>query len=143
MSDHKEPVYRIPVRSLLRETYNPMTRRIWGNDPFTAREVKRFIKEKRFETKQWCSPGSKNNSNIQQEPVDTDWHIARVAHLAVNKQEHPIVLMVSWWHVEICDGHHRLAAAITRKDKYINVSYDGIVDEFFRRFRSAEEITNG
>ena len=141
-----EPVYQIPVRSLLNAVGNPMTEQVWSNDRFTAREVKRFIKEKRFELGQWCSLNSTGKmyelENDDDEDVNmTDWHIARIAYMTVNKQTQPIDIHVNCYGLALLnDGNHRFAAAIVRKDKYIQIIVDGFIDVFFKVFRSAKEI---
>jgi DNA-binding XRE family transcriptional regulator len=71
--------------------------------------------------------------------------LTRIAYMVVNKQDHPICLEIKCpaigiYTSGIYDGNHRFAAAIVRKDKKINVTFVGGVDEFHQMFRSAKEV---
>ena len=67
-------------------------------------------------------------------------HSARIAYLVINKDTKPIELDVGcpssgYYSTEfVPDGNHRLAAAIFRKDKTIEVDYGGEVEYFNHLF---------
>jgi len=113
----------------------------WGVDPLTrlgiTRAVNRLRAQKHFrggkpmEGPCWAQKGSKR--------ARRRWHIERVAWLVVNGWEDPIEIDVGvaflgccpdW---VVCDGNHRLAAAIYRGDKTILASCGGwqdAIDEY-------------
>jgi hypothetical protein len=61
-----------------------------------------------------------------------DWDSQRVAYLVVNRDPWPIGIDVTSpdgsWIIE--DGFHRLAAAIYRRDRTIQVSLSGFIDGY-------------
>ena len=67
-------------------------------------------------------------------------HAARIAYLVINPDFKPIeidvgipgICDIDWF---IMDGSHRLAAAIYRKDKFINADVSGSVDLAKRLFK--------
>ncbi|NJO58763.1 MAG: hypothetical protein HC836_10575 [Richelia sp. RM2_1_2] len=102
-------VYEIPVRSLIRVVGNPMTTHSWQNKPFTASHVKKFVKSNKLDHRPWDG-GPKEENPIQNEGVETnEYHIARVAYMVVNPQEHPICLEFDGAFCNIVDGNHRFA----------------------------------
>ena len=152
MHDSESPtVYEVPVRSLLRVFGNPMRCPPWGYcDEFTARDVLAYVNKGKLESLFWNgAPGEKNCVIAYEEYEDnkesTEYHIARIAYMVVNRQDHPIFLEIECPEVGlyknvIYDGNHRFVAAIVRKDKKIMVTFGGGVDEFHRMFRSAKEV---
>jgi hypothetical protein len=143
---YADPIYEIPTRSLFREVGNPMREQPWGAPPFTAMDVRRFIKNGILDSRQWCSPGRKGLIDLDSEEFSNDnrYHISRVAYLTVNKSDHPIVLTIDMDFfcspISIYDGNHRFSAALVRGDRTVQVSIDGYVDTFYRKFRSAKAL---
>lgn len=141
-------IYEISVRSILRVFKNPMTTHVWGERPFTARDVKKFIQENRLEARVWDgSPSDKNTMRHVEEPDKRDFHIARIAYMVVNPQNHPICLEIACPEIGMYDNHledgnHRFAAALVRGDKKILVTFGGGVEEFHRMFRGSRRVSH-
>ena len=99
----------------------------WGCRPITHSEVLAAVKDGRFCRKQhrvdWNSKGLTRKE-----------HIERIAFFVVHGSADPISIDVGvpalGCHVAhpLQDGHHRLAAAILRGDKYINAEVSGQLD---------------
>jgi hypothetical protein len=138
-----DEVYEISVRSMLRVFGSPMRTHSWGIKHFTARDVKRFIKENRVDSRPWDGAGH----GIQDtDEGDRNYHIARVAYMVLNPQTHPICIDIACeeiglYNTTICDGNHRLSAAIVRGDKTVRVAFSGGVTNFKRMFRGAKICT--
>jgi hypothetical protein len=132
-------IYTVSLRSIVRVFGNPMKTHTWGHEPFDSRNVKTFIKRGIFESRPWDGkPGSKFTIHKTSEAT-REYHIARIAYMVINPQSHPICLEImcpdiGLYDNSIYDGNHRLAAAIVRKDKTINVTFGGGVDNFYRMF---------
>lgn len=68
---------------------------------------------------------------ILDDTPNREWHIGRIAYLAVNGWEDPIDIDVGipslgcYANDIIMDGWHRFAAAIYRKNKFINAAWSG------------------
>lgn len=145
--DSGSEIYEVSVRSVLRVFKNPMTTHAWGERPFTARDVKRFIKQNCLESRVWDgAPNSKDSVRKLENPDNRDFHIARIAYMVVNPQNHPICLEIAcpaigMYDNHLEDGNHRFAAALIRGDKKILVTFGGGVDEFHSMFRGARKIS--
>lgn len=72
---------------------------------------------------------------LRARPVDADHaatrqqHIERVAYLVVHSWSDFISVEAHWGGWPVVDGNHRLAAAIFRGDKDIEVEFGGMLDE--------------
>lgn len=106
--------------------WSPFTNPVWHGmtKPITEREIRQAIEQGRL-----YPPCIEYQCTSCSRAV----HAARIAWLVVNGWDTPIELdvgvpslgcCIEWI---VCDGHHRLAAAIYRKDRYILAGISGSV----------------
>jgi hypothetical protein len=135
--DHKEPdpiesVYRVSI-GRIRNVVNPFKTDVWGNGYVVTRaQVTKAIKENRLESRphsMWGEPPYQDKPSL--------FDIERIAYLVVNKDPAPVEIEVidQWGHTVFHDGCHRVAAALYRGDRTIDLTFGGYVKAFHRRFK--------
>lgn len=118
----------VPVARLV-NLINPLDPFIWCEEPTKGQSIGLIYKCLRM--KHLLSAPVQDNCTSHRA---FRRHCQRIAYLVLNKAEDPIEIDVGcpslgfFNHHFICDGHHRLAAAIIRKDETIRASISGEVD---------------
>lgn len=138
-------MYSVRLSSLLRVVGDPFTDEVqpWGHKVITIAEVKKAIREKRFEEEP-----SALWSNWER---DSD--IERISYMVKYKDSTPLEIEVypSGFDGDdrigamLMDGYHRFCAAIIRKDKRINVTVinsisAGSEKKFLSLFKEAKRV---
>lgn len=128
------PTEILSVSKLLTCCMNPFEEGVWPyqdqefqypGQPLRMEMVKKYIKQGTLEhPEKWLK---ENNCQFE-------IHEARVAWLVVNGWDEPIEIDFCGQY-PLIDGHHRLAAAIFRKDTAIEADCSGFVDHI-KKFRS-------
>lgn len=125
--DNDESLFRVPIKRLLK-VGNPFEQNIWNRDQVTKERVRQYIESGLTEPR-FIDMAARFH-------VDEDWDIRRIAHLVLNPNDWPLLVVVNDvdGDFELVDGWHRLAAAIYREEEDILISLSGIVNGWDEAF---------
>lgn len=119
----EEYIFNVSVEKL-QNIIDPFISSPWGDGRIKKQNVENDIKNNNLESNYF------NNENYYPE-----WHTRRIAYLVVNLDKTPITILINKNNFDDydVDGYHRLAAAIYRGDKNINV-YTNVNRKLFNKW---------